>query len=377
MPRKAQTTTITKITEADEPGTLPAGEAPELVDEPIIDETAEFLSQFGQDAKVIIYQIGRTGEKRYLATCEPLYFSEDWLQETYGEGRYILQVKVNARYRGQKQVSIGPPARVASGNSTAAPAPALNPVSSNDPADLRIQLLMQELSHQREIMMQILARPAEKTSMTELVEAMTALKSISAPASPASSLDSLMTILKTGIEIGKTGDVDTTKDEGFMGILKSALPIAGEVIKGFMPGANAPAVAAPGNPAPAAAAPAPAMNQEEIPGIEPQSLTLLRHGIAYLKQKALKGSSPDLYIDFILDSMDDPQWVPLVHLAQGSYEEFAKIDPDLLKAPYRTWFESLLKSIKEAFTVPELAGAEEKENGGTVTNIDAKRQAGN
>lgn len=125
-----------------------------------------------------------------------------------------------------------------------------------------------------------------------------------------------------------------------MGWVKDLAPIVGEVISNLRPangaGGAPPSRATVENPKQVQAAP-----ESE------RSIAMLRAGITYLKNKALRGADPGLYIDFINDSMDDPQWSPLIQMVSKPYDDLAAaLDPELLQMPYRPWFETLFNGIK-------------------------------
>lgn len=350
MPRK-QVTTITK-TETEQPPdeqSYVTAEPAEFAQiEPEVDALQQFLDGLGSNHRLAIYRIERTGEKAFLCKCELQYFSEEWLQATYGEGRYIIQAKdEKGVIRGTRTITMGP------SNEPKAPTgfqpnPLPLPVPDTG-GNMQLQLLMQEMAANREIMLEMIRanNGGGKTGLGDLVEVIQAMKALQPPpAANGNSMESMLSLLKTGIEIGQTGTVDTSSKGGVMGMIKDALPIVGDVIKGFLP-QRAPE---PGQNPPATVAPAQLAGLE---GIDPRTADMIRHGISYLKGKVLQGKSPDTWIDFILDNMDDPQWQPFLRFAGMPYEEFAKIDAELLQVPYRPWFEHLLKSVQEALAQPQ------------------------
>jgi hypothetical protein len=384
MPRKA-VKTITTVTEenqgeVDVEAQAVNQEAPVQPDEIPRDEIAEFIERFGPGSYVRIYRIERTGDRAFLARCELQLWSEEWLQEQYGGGRYVIQIVDGGnRIRHTKHMLIGqtqpahsPPGfpsgypQREAGNPPAAATPA------SDASTLQLQLLIQEMAANRELMMEMIRSQRPSGGMGEIAEVITAVKALMPQANGGGSMESLMSILKTGIEIGKTGTVDTNEG-GVMGMLKDALPIVGDVIKGFLPGRNAPVAPA--------AAPAMATNPADhaaIQGAAPEALQMLQHGISYLKGKIIQGKAVELYADFILDSLEDPQWRPFIGLAQAPYEEFAKLDPELLQLPYRPWFEKLFATVKEALSSPpELEIEPEEKTDGSIPNAATQRSVGN
>lgn len=321
------------------------------------EEIRRLINILGPEARVFVYRADHTG-KIFLTNCEPNFWSEQWLQQSYGEGTYYIQIRNHkGNWGGARTVRIGPlpagekPAQIV-------PAVATPAAQANGQLDLRTQLLIDELNAQRQMIMKMIERPAEGTSMTELVQAMAALKAMTTPSPEAvTGMEAIMSILKTGMEIGATGNVEMKKD-GILSTIKEALPILGEVVKTVFAKSNAE------NPQGSMAAQLPAAGED-------RSLAMLRHGISYLKQKALQGKRPDVYIDFILENLDDPQWQPFLKMCQGPFEEIAKIDPDLLNAPFRPWFEQLWNELKAAINQTP-----EEQSHGTIENTDAGGPAG-
>jgi len=115
---------------------------------------------------------------------------------------------------------------------------------------------------------------------------------------------------------------------GWVNVFEKALPLIKDTLDGFAKGRNGDM---PPNPDP------------------PDPMVQLRAGVGWLKSRALR-SDPDLYVDFVLDNLDQAQWLDLAQIINLPEEERLKIDPDLGKEPYKTWFgklfEGLAKEIK-------------------------------
>ena len=350
MTRKA-TKTVTTVTEEPIEGNPPE-ETPQLSgfeaeEDTKPDEIAEFLERFGQECYIRVYRIERTGDRAFLAKVEPKFWSEEWLQEVYGEGRYVIQIISENRIRATRHIVMGPsankPIAPATGSMLPNP-PATIPVLGDSTGSLQMQILMQEMAANREIMLEMIRAQKPASGIGDILEVVTALKAMNPPqTNGAGSMESLMSILKTGIELGQTGTIDTSKEKGMMGMIKDALPIVGDVIKGFMPQRQPEAQPLQMHPA---------SPHQQIAGVDERALQMLQHGINYLKSKIMQGKSVELYADFILDSLEDPQWQPFIRLAQVPYEEFAKLDPELLQLPYKPWFEKLFSTVKEALSAP-------------------------
>lgn len=356
MPRK---TTIVK-TETEE---VPQAASEELApdneyyaeDEPDPNSIEAWKNRISQDAIIKVFRRDRfSGKMAYVGSTPPEYFSEEWLQTTHGPGDYQMQAFLNGRYvkGGARTMTIGPLGKEpVEGHPTSNASTATAPAQSSAPDLVAFQLetMREEMRLTREMLMESMKRDGNSTDVPGLLAAVVNLaRSMAppAPVNPLGNIDALLGLLKTGIEIGQTGSVEP-KEKGAMGWIKDLAPVVGEVLQGLIPArANG-----------GGAAPAPAGTAVDKPALpagqaDPaRAIAMLRSGISYLKTKAVQQKDPGIYVDFVSDNLDDPQWTPLFQLIAKPYDEIAAaIDPDLLNPPYREWFTELFEGIKEVLT---------------------------
>lgn len=328
--------------------------APEVTDS--ADESLRtFIASFGNNpGKVTIYKYDRNGNAVFCGAGLPGVVDEEWLQFSYGAGRYQVRLTDDkGRYLRSRIVHIAAgPADDATYNPPMAVPPAapaaVQPFSPSPPMDGagEYSAIQAEISGMRDLMMKLIDKVVDSrggggSSLVELTAAIQAVKEMSAPASPADQVKEIIGVLKTGIEIGQTGTITGDKP-GWLGIVQGVAEALAPVAASLMrrPGQPAPAVhppsVAPANPPAAIAQPA-----------DPR-LDLLRRGINYLKPKARAGKAWETYVDFILDNMEDTEWLPFLELLDKPYEEIAQVDPDLTTPLYRPWFESFLMGLRNA-----------------------------
>lgn len=314
----------------------------EAADEPEDLELRAFVETFSDAAKVKIYRYDRNGTLVYAGTTDPRNCSEEFLQDTYGEGKYYLKL-----FDGQgknikaKTVFIGPDE---TGLNMPVTPGAPGPAAGNSMMQFQIEQLRGELTSQREQTNRLLellidnraaapAPAADKTSMKDLVEGLAAVQQMIAPKEPTSLLAEMVGFFKQGIEIGSTGNVDG----GWKGIVGDAIKAIPQVAKEFK------------------AQPPDAVNNGEQPTMD--EATLLKHGLAYLKTRAAINADPGLWVDFITSNMDEAQWQPLFKLINQPFEQIGQIDAEILQPQYRPFFEQLYNGLRDALSSkPDTAG---------------------
>lgn len=126
-----------------------------------------------------------------------------------------------------------------------------------------------------------------------------------------------------------------------MGIVKDIAPFVGEALRSFTRPAINPSPEIP----PTGRIPA---NASEQASAEPD-LAPLKAGINFLKGDALRGVDSGVWVDWLLNHLDNPQWQPLLEYVHKPYAEFVKLDPDLDKPQFKPFFESILNGLHEAF----------------------------
>jgi len=324
MARKkiTRTTTEEEITPPAE--VQPLDEVPASREE---QEISQWLESFGASAtKVKIWKFNRAGERGYCGTAEPSAVDEDYLKQMWGAGKYFLTIYGTTGYVGNRNLVIhgSDDPRFGPIGPTAAPnGPAVNQPT----AQPQIELLREQVNRQHEMILKLTEGGGR--GGIDLAEVIAAVKSIQAPAvDPMASVGVVINALKSGIELAQKANAPQDEKMGWVNVFEKALPLIKDTLDGFAKGRN-------GDMAP---------NPDP-----PDPMVQLRAGVGWLKSRALR-SDPDLYVDFVLDNLDQAQWLDLAQIINLPEEERLKIDPDLGKEPYKTWFgklfEGLAKEIK-------------------------------
>jgi hypothetical protein len=140
-------------------------------------------------------------------------------------------------------------------------------------------------------------------------------------------------------------------------IVKDALPIVGTMVNRSQ-----------GNTAhnPTSNPQAPAQNT--LPASKADDL--IRSGLAYLKQQALKGKDPLLFVDWIAANADEPQYQSILQFVLASdLPTLAAIDPDIAKPPLDAWFTALLDGLRQAFTPLDSVEGNSSGSSGNVGDV--------
>lgn len=328
----AKKTVITKE-ELDDKDTQTAAEE-NADDMPTPDEIelAEYFDSIGSTANKIKVYKWVEGERAYCGASEPSQMSEEFILKRWGGGKYALQALNNGRFvpGGNRTISLYQP-------EDAAP---LQPHVDGGASD-QITLLREQLQRQSEQMTSILTaivtnraeQTQETTSIKDLAAALRDLNDMQPKqAAPGEMMKPLLELMGKTMELAKDS---ATGDDNKMGWLKFAEQVL-EKVPGMLEKV-APVIAARsgGNGDPRAAAAA-----------------MLQQGIGFLKEKALKHRDPGLYVDMILDNIEDPRYRPLLGVINQPFENFLRLDPELSTEPYKTFFESvyngLIEGIKDA-----------------------------
>lgn len=292
-----------------------------------------FLETFGPDSglRCRIRRYSRNGNMAFIATVPISECTEEFIQEQYGGGRFQIQVIDNkGKYRGARSLEI---------EDTATNEPAVPVAVGGGDDDPRFGMLMQQMANQQEMMIKLIEAnkpvPQEKTGVADIVQAIVAMKELQPKED--NKWDQFMTMLTKGIEIGANGGApdkswtDTAKD------VLGSLPGAIALLKGG--GGGAP------------------------PPTDPQAQLIaeFQKVIKFLKPKAIAGKEISLYVDIVMDNIEDPKYQAFLGFLQYPYEEIAKVDQDLLLPQYRGWFEQLFNSIKNAILEHQQSAAVQSE----------------
>lgn len=229
--------------------------------------------------------------------------------------------------------------------------------------NLQMEMFRQELASNRQMMLSLIEKiggrgDGASSTFGEIAAAMSTLKDVIKPTErdPMNIVSTLADVLKKGIEIGASGG----KSSGGWGdIVKDVLH--------SLPAAMA-AMKVPVNGGEAAHSEL-SEGKTNLLGIPNQLYIQLCAGIAYLKGRARLGKSVDLWVDTLLDNLDQPMYRQLAEMISVMpIEEIAKAtDPDILNEPYRQWFQGLIDGVNYAIR------ADQHGDGGGSNSIDAPK----
>jgi hypothetical protein len=327
MPRKKIVTTKEEETTV-EPETPPEAPQDELI--------RSFVERFGGDAvgRVVIYRVDPRGKREYLGSVAADVVDEDFLQRTYGGGRfYVRLVDDRGQYLQQMTCDIAE----LPGAAQAAP-----PGAESDGARLQLDILREQVARQHEMILQLVtSRNSGGGSINEIVAAVAELKKMSTNGGPSdteAAIKTTLDALRSGIQIAQNAQGQKDNKEIWLDVVERGLALLPQVLSRLPLSTGRPGAAA-GEPNGARAADPNATRE------------LLAQGLAYLKSKARAGKDPDLYIDLIVENLDEPQWLGLAReLTAGGFDGLAAVDPEISHAPYEVWFRRLYEGVKDALT---------------------------
>lgn len=341
MGRKRKTVT----TEEEELETHPPVDQPPQPEQPTreqVDFKTFIQSLAPVDARVKIWRFDDAGREVFQGVCQVDSVSEEFIQTRYGEGDYTVRlVNPAGTYVGTRKISIGP-APIKEPTPIAVP----QPVESREQLlSMQIEALRTELNNQRELVYRLVDRLGAgdgrpSSGIGEVAEALKMLHGFAQPPTMLNSIADIISVVKQLRDISAGSGEGETR--GVVGVIKDvvqAVPEALAAMRGTASVERRNFVPALPDTAPPAQITA-----------EDSRLGLLRVGINYLKAKARARSDVGLYVDFIADNFNDPQWYPFVSLLERPYEEVTKIDAELLQPLYRPWFESLLNELRNAIS---------------------------
>lgn len=375
MPRRKQT--ITRIIDDDPEPAVNAVPEPDGADE----ELHGFFSRFPGRNRAVVYRFGERGRGLgYVGTVYDLNsLDEEFLASEYGPGRYTISIRDDTgKPVGNKTLTIHErnPAR-------AVPAPA----GADEATRIQIEMLRDTLARQQDLLHRMLERPAGGGSMTEMIGALAQLQAAQPkPADIGSALTAAIEAFSRGAEIGAMAGTEGESKLGWLTLAKEVIAELPRILPGLAARAGAPRAPALGPgmtgalqssvggstagapvlpplpPAQMAAEGAVPSGPGEMPVMDASALALLRQGIDYLKRKCLGGKDPELWAEMLADSADEAPWTSVVSaLSNWSYDDFARVDPELQSEPYRTWFLTLYESLRVLIFKPEAIAAAEPE----------------
>jgi len=283
----------------------------------IVEETIpDAVEDRGEDMSDIIcvltkvYKLNSGGKSFCFQTTEPV--DEVSIQAQYPTGgKFIVQEynSINDVIRTQ-HIDIEP-------------RPLTNDPSLNN-GDIRIQLLMQELSHSRNMMMEMIRgmfnstnKPAS-TPLGELAQAMQVVHEMKSGSNP-------VDLIIKGMELGAKANGSTDWKAELVNAAKDTLPAIANAMSATRQ-----------------------IQQGQTPMIQTTPAAMIKQGIDWLKPKILSGMDTGLAIGWVVQNSNDPLCQQLLaHAIQGDINTFIQIDPEIGNEPYRTWFTSAIQQLKE------------------------------
>lgn len=355
----------------DDPPLIDPNKPTEWIPAPSEEETGlqNFLDGLGEGEIVIkIYKFDATTNRpRFMADVGLEAANEAFCQANWGEGRYQLKAYKEGKHQGSRTVLVGPPLQKA-----APPQPIfLPPVKEGLDAATQIQLEMirQEMQSNREFMKLMLEsmhqKDNAKSGSMELAEIMVMLKGVMpAPVSGPNILETItqaIPLVKELIGLGANGGAAPEKT--WIDHAKDFLPEVGSIMKTILSSRNGAQPPAPAQTPPAAAMPLTV--EAPVLGLPPDKLEQIRWYFSMLKGRANAKSNPLVFVDVVMETLDDEQSLAICRLLDKSYEEIAVIDPEILDPiKYRPWFEEFFGGLRDAIierNSPAGAGSDDNE----------------
>lgn len=310
-----KTTIITKETKNS------TNQEPEIAEEPSADEIelAEFMGNIPGGVQIKIFK-SQDGEMAYCGKAEPAAVNEDYLFRHFGGGRYYLRGTKNGKYitGAHKQITIyEPEANPAEITGFSAP----EPKESTD----TLALLLAQMNRQHETVLELIKSQGngQKTEMSDLISLAQIINNQNKGQDATAGLPAMVDLFKTVLETSRdlTGGEDPKMSWAKFGM---------QVLE-KLPGTVGQILGAKGIPI------RPDNGQGEAPPEQVEAM--LAQGIAWLKKKAENGADPQFQANVILDNMDNPMYKAVaIQLSNMPFDDFGKIDPEIIKPPLRAWF---------------------------------------
>lgn len=314
---------------------LPREEPIEIVDDHEPPSEAElsyesFIGGFPQDGlQIKVYREGERREYCFRAKPHELQDAHEAIRLYHAKqpycaerGEYTLEVFVNGEARNSFTIYIAPQVPVS---------PAPSPYGSMA-GDSTVRLLMEQNARLEALLRN---QSSDREPIGALADAMLKLQQIQGNARPQEMpIDTVMKCIELGKTLsgGEGGGGDDWKS-----ILSPILPYVMPILQTVMQPKP-----------PALAQPSPAV--EGNPASMPNEDQMILAGIQFLKQKCLARAHPGLYVEFVYDNKDAPQYQGLIRrILAGELSEFAKLDPEITKEPYADFFKYFFDGLRSAF----------------------------
>ena len=348
--------------------TITEEELPSEIDQtPVDDELLELETFFneiggGEDVRYKLYRVQKGGRRTWLEDGTPETFSEASIQESYGEGDYLIRAISGRHWMKSKQISIGVPRYHHNGDSS----------EQVRALELRLRELElqgqqareSEMRRQHELSLKLIESIGSRDgahggpTLNELIVGVRNLRDLSG--TNGSTLGSIKEALELVEQVNSLRGDQPKEDDGLLSVLKPIVPeLARAVLPGVLAGnrvpagttTDAPTVATNPNPTPTPSAlrdaPPPTLTDEQFNAVKRQLIT-------YGMSLADAGRSPELYADMAVETCDVQRDIvsgrvisEVVNAVDFStwFASIERLEPAAVTR--RSWFEAFFNTLRE------------------------------
>jgi hypothetical protein len=338
--------------------------ASETYDDPLAEIDAKYPNA---NRKIKVGRWTPNGVRHVFSTTD--LFDEDFLQEHYGGGKYVVRVFVDNVQQRSFEINVEdrPGTRPQNGfTDDPQPKPNVTNASANGNGGTGFGGLTEML------LMKLLDRApaATSTSVSELAEVM----KIAQGAQPqVGNGKEYMEGFKAGVEFASKiteratggGDWKTT----LIDAAKEALPL----VAGAMGGAGSRVPATMQN----APIVIPNSGVQKPMEVRTPEMQIVYDTIQNLKSYAMAKTDPDLVIDWAIANATKPEVQHVIHFAfTNDFAAFAKVDPEIANEPYVTWFKLVYDGLRSAFNSADSVDDDNSGESGDARNVTPNANAG-
>jgi hypothetical protein len=306
------------------------------------EQLQEALQQFGINDGIVykVYRVTPTGQSFCYETTE---FSEQFLQQERGAGRYAIRIFIDSRYKKTIHTEVD--------------APASGPVSAQNQAGSGNAFLEKLLLA---FVMKEQAPVAAGPSLTELTVAMKNLDDMRGKSDPMG-FETFFKFFTMAKElVGDNNGPGDWKSE-LLKMGRDAIPAITSVVQSRVAGTPQPSVTT-------------TVQEQPMQTIDPatmtdeQKKTLLKQVIAYLKPQCIQGLPPESALDFISANSGNPQYQTLIMAVLGyTFDNILEIDHELKSEPFHLFFRTIYDGLRSEFGGDDTVG---DDPGGSVGDTD-------
>jgi hypothetical protein len=311
----------------------------------------DFMEAIDHSVSVVeILQMNKDGSRPHVDRVTIDVIRDDvygYLRQTWGPGKYLLIFKNAARkITNNRVVEVGgkPPAATPSNNGNSTSTETFLREQQAQQQTLILALIGAMKPPDLSFLANVLKPPDTTAMFTAIAGAVGTLRG-----KPDN--EDWLVKAKTIIELAQDLRPDGGKDDNPWTVARE---VGGRLIEAVAGGAVAAPAAVPARVLP----PSTAVNPPAAPAQPggPQMLTpeqsraALFEGLAYLKQKATRGSDPEHYVEHIMDNEDTFPWcaVMIGAVEQGAtFEQLLSLDPEIGNSPQLSaWFRKLFDELR-------------------------------